>query len=155
MELGFTGTSRGWTTKQGETVKWILKRLRKIEPIDIVHHGDCVGSDAQMHKLCTDLRIELGIHPPINPKARAFCDANPPNTLYLPKEYLARNKDIVILGLDGIIATPKTNVEPASLRGQGTWTTIGYARKAKRNIWLVFPDGSYEFEGDKQMDLLR
>ena len=63
-----------------------------------------------------------------------------------PKPYLKRNHDIVAAGVDGLIAAPKDFVQPASLRGQGTWTTIGYARKAGRRIWIVWPDGTFKTE---------
>jgi hypothetical protein len=46
----------------------------------------------------------------------------------------------------GHVDAPKDFVEPASKRGQGTWTTIGYARQAKRRIWIVLPDGRVKVE---------
>lgn len=142
MTLGFTGTSRGMTLKQTNTVRALMNTLG----VTVLHHGDCVGADAQAHAIATVAvePAEVVIHPPSDNKLRAFCSSP---MICPPKPYLKRNRDIVAEGVDGLIAAPKDFVQPASLRGQGTWTTIGYARQAGRKIWIVFPDGTIKTEG--------
>jgi len=146
MILGFTGTGsskepgKGMTQRQHATVRYLFLELQ----LHVLHHGDCIGSDAQAHRLARELHARIVIHPPDNPKARAFClDAD---QLLEPKPFLVRDREIVAAGIDGLIATPKDFVKPASLRGQGTWTTIGYAQQAKRYIWYVWPDGTFKEE---------
>ena len=43
---------------------------------------------------------------------------------------------------DILIATPKEKEE--QLRS-GTWATIRYAKKTKKIVFLVYPDGKYEY----------
>ena len=140
MTLGFTGTSHGMTQAQTAAVGELFAALRPTA----LHHGVCIGADAQAHHLALDLRIYLVGHPPDNPKKMArltgFDELRP------PKPYLVRNQCIVLDGTNGLIAVPRSAVEPQSKRGQGTWTTIGYARKAGRRIWIVEPDGAVRIE---------
>lgn len=143
MILGFTGTRHGMTLKQRSTVARLFRSL----PLTELHHGDAKGSDAQAHWLAVHMPdVLIVIHPPNNTRERAFCDIAPPHSIRKPRPYLVRDQDIVKEGVDGLVAAPKSADPPASLRGQGTWTTVGYARKAKRRVWLVFPDGTYKEE---------
>lgn len=140
MIFGFTGTHFGWTQRQRETVRYLFRELQLTE----LHHGDCVGSDAQADREAHACGAAVYAHPPSDPKLRAFCKS--PTVVLPPKPYLKRDRDIVAAGTDGLIATPRQMQEPASKRGEGTWTTIGYARQAKRHIWIVFPDGTFKEE---------
>lgn len=137
MTLGFTGTHHGMTTAQLKSVRTLLNTLG----VAILHHGDCIGADAQADRIAKQLGAVVVIHPPLNERKRAFCDYSLPNELREAKPYLARNRDIVSEGIDGLVAAPRQTIEPDNKRGQGTWTTIGYARQAGRNIWIVLPDG--------------
>lgn len=132
---GFTGTHRGMSTQQKMAVEKILEAC----PIHEFHHGDCVGADAEAHTIAKDLNIFTIGHPPSDPKSRAWCSFD---KILEPKQYLKRNMDIV-KACDLIIAAPSFNVE--TMRS-GTWATIRYARKHKRDIFIVFPDGSVKEE---------
>lgn len=143
MILGFTGTSKGMTQKQRDAVRYLLAEL----PVTYLHHGDCVGADAQVHRDAASRGIKITVHPPSDAKKRAFCVDGGEDTVILPtKPYLSRNRDIVTDGVHGLIAAPKNFTPPENLRGQGTWTTIKYAREAKRPTWIVFPDGTFKAE---------
>lgn len=136
MKLGFTGTQRGMTGRQRASFRLLLVDLNVSE----LHHGDCVGADEEADADAKRMMIvKVVAHPPDDDKLRAFCGA--PTVVLPPKPYLKRNQDIVDAGLDGLVATPKDSAKPNSLRGQGTWTTIGYALKANRPVWIVYPDG--------------
>lgn len=142
MTLGFTGTSYGMTQQQRVTVRWLLQKLNVTE----LHHGDCIGADVQIDidiYLLTAARVT--VHPPTDFKKRAFCHGNR-STVCEAKPYLKRNWSIVYAGVDGLIAAPKDFVEPKNKRNQGTWTTVSYARRAKRHIWIVLPDGTLREE---------
>ena len=138
MTLGFTGTQRGMAQRQRATVRYLFKELQLTE----LHHGDCVGADEEANDDAHGMGATVCVHPPIDPKKRAYCRGK----VHQAKPYLERNKDIVAAGVDGLIAAPKDFVRPASLRGQGTWTTIGYALKAGRRVWIVAPDGTFKEE---------
>lgn len=116
-------------------LRWLINR----HGITVVHHGDCVGADAQFHRLCVALTLipKIVIHPPIDPRKRAYCDLLQnyswpsqisPESMIIevrhPKEYLVRNKDIVRES-DFLFVGPSSNTE--ELRS-GTWSTYRFAK---------------------------
>jgi hypothetical protein len=135
LKVGFTGTQRGMTPEQRKT----LTSLFRVLSFDEFHHGDCVGADAEAFSLVhsfTSSRIV--VHPPLNTSKRAFTthyDESRPE-----RDYLDRNHDIVD-ETDLLIATPS---EPTERLRSGTWATVRYARKSKKDVILVFPNGSLE-----------
>jgi tRNA U34 5-methylaminomethyl-2-thiouridine-forming methyltransferase MnmC len=142
INIGFTGTRRGMTPEQQDTLRFLLAPWPR--PIRL-HHGLCVGSDAQAHAICRDLDIELEGHPPTNPRLMAvglegFAKMNAP----LP--YLQRNGRIV-QACQELIGTP-AEIVPA--RG-GTWSTISYALKLRRKVTIIYPEGNHEvYLGDER-----
>src|SRR6266851_3665315 len=117
------------TQRQRATVRYLFHELQVTE----LHHGDCVGSDAEADKLALEMHARIVLHPPTDGKYRAYCNAGREGItayeLRLALPYLERNREIVREGVDGLIATPKDFTRPTHLRGQGTWTTIGYAEQ--------------------------
>jgi hypothetical protein len=129
MRVGFTGTQRGMTNAQLATFRSLVRGWR-----GEFHHGDCVGADEQAHAFAAEVGLKTVCHPPINESKRAFTR----NDVTLePKEYLDRNKDIV-RDTEILVATPGEFEE--QLRS-GTWSTVRYARRMGRGIWIVPPDG--------------
>jgi hypothetical protein len=118
-------------------VRQLLYNLGKL------HLGDGIGADAEAYEEATALGVWTVGHPPndVRSASLSYNDERPASPA------LVRNLAIVTEGVDGLIAAPKDWVPPASLRGQGTWTTIGYAWKLARHIWIVRPDGSVVEEG--------
>jgi hypothetical protein len=130
--IGFTGTQQGMTPEQKEAVSFLIEHFTFV--ISEVHHGDCVGSDAQFHDIAKAHHYYVVLHPPVKEDKRAFCNADE----YFPKkDYLVRNRDIVD-NSDVLIATPKSKDEEVR---SGTWSTVRYARKMKKKVIIVFPDG--------------
>lgn len=137
IRIGFTGTEVGMTHKQQEVVKWLLQR----GPAEL-HHGDCIGADSQAHELCLLEGVRIVIHPPEDPKKRAFCIGW--DEIREEKPYLDRNHDIVN-ECELLIATPQT---PHEILRSGTWATVRYARnKPKIDIAIVNPDGTIRLGG--------
>ncbi len=144
MRISFTGTQKGMTKEQRVT---FLSLIEKLNPEEF-HHGDCIGADEDAHSLVRaknsfhrvpSYLTTIIIHPPINPKKRAFC--GPYQTKELPKkDYLARNHDIVDCA-DTLIACPKDIFEE---KRSGTWATIRYAHKQKKKIWIILPSGKID-----------
>jgi hypothetical protein len=127
---GFTGTQEGMTNSQIKGVEAVFRRLSLM----YLHHGDCVGADADAHNIANAMGIKVIIHPPSNYIKRAFCAGY--SEMMPEKPYLDRNRIIVNINTN-LVATPKG---PEKIRS-GTWYTIRYARKLKRNIFIVWPDG--------------
>lgn len=134
MKAGFTGTQIGMSLNQVEKLKKVLTRLGVTE----LHHGDCIGADAQAHEVCLAAGIDIVIHPPVDGRKRAYCDIQPHTlsvvTTKVRRPYLDRNHDIVD-DTDMLIAAPKDE-KTEELRS-GTWATIRYAEKKFRIIAIL------------------
>ena len=127
--ITFTGTQNGMSERQKESFRLFLRML----PKDIVLiHGDCIGADAEAHKIAHQLGMRIWIYPSNITKKRAYCDGS---RVIPPSPPLLRNKRMVIMG-DLIIAAPNTLTE--QLRS-GTWSTIRYARKANKPTIILDP----------------
>jgi hypothetical protein len=132
MKLGFTGTREGMRGLQMRAANYFLLAKHPSE----VHHGDCVGADAQIQVLANGADAKTVAHPPTSKRLRAFC--HEANEMREPKDCLARNKDIVD-ETDHLLAAPKTHIEePRS----GTWWTVRYALKTGKPVTIVWPDGT-------------
>jgi hypothetical protein len=75
MRLGVTGSSHGTTLEQDRAIWRLMSHVAATE----LHHGDCVGADEVFHNAAIGTRIPLSpheviiIHPPADPRKRAFC----------------------------------------------------------------------------------
>src|SRR5262245_4747430 len=126
MRIGFTGTQGGMTERQRQALSCVLAELQATT----LHHGDCIGADAEAHDVATAMGCEVVIHPPITEAKRAWKRAP---QIHAPKPYLARNRDIV-RAAEMLVAAPAQDVE--QLRS-GTWSTVRFARKMGRAVWVV------------------
>lgn len=138
IAIGFTGTQHGCLQKQLETLGGMLGHAFAAG-IEWMENGDCIGADGQAGRLWKGLGLKISLRPCDMPKKRSFlpCDA-----ASSPKPPLVRNRDIVDnCGI--LIATPG---KPYEEQRSGTWATIRYARKLKRPIIIIWPDGSYSTE---------
>ncbi len=136
MNVGFTGTQRGMRQTQIDS---FVKTISLLE-ITEFRHGDCLGADHEAHGLVllhTNIGVSIYIHPPVNGSKRAFCLASPRVRILMPKDYLARNKDIVD-STDFLIATPG---EGGEVLRSGTWSTVRYARKKNKQGRIITPCG--------------
>ena len=135
--VGFTGTRAGMTPQQRRRFTELLAGA------DEFHHGDCLGADEQAHRIAYNLDIPVVIHPPENGHQRAWCKGAV--RVEKAKPFLERNHDIV-RGSTELIATPKELREPAPGRGQGTWSTVRFARKRGIARATVMPNGQLQEE---------
>lgn len=130
---GYTGTQNGMNKRQQ---RLFVNAILEYNPTEF-HHGDCIGGDAEAHTLVREYLPDcrIIIHPPLNESKRAFCKGA---AQILPaKDYLDRNKDIVIAS-SRMFVTPFQNEE--QLRS-GTWSTWRFAKKrlSSDNIKLILP----------------
>lgn len=133
--IGFTGSQNGLREDQ----RYVLIRTLRYLEFSEFHHGDCIGADDDAHTffhLVNEIHnknVKFVIHPPDNPSKRAFREGD----LILPaKPYLERNKDIVDAS-DLLIACPSGDEVIRS----GTWSTVRYARKMNKTIFVIMPNG--------------
>lgn len=133
MKIGFTGTRTGMTQPQRVIFIELTKNCTEF------HHGCCVGADETAGMLiltCLLVPARVILHPPIithHMGKDCYGDEVRP-----AKSFHVRDRDIVD-ETEMLIATPKGFVE--ELRS-GTWTTIRYARKVKKPIFIIQPDGN-------------
>lgn len=142
--LGVTASRKGLTEKQH---LWLVRWLEANPALAEVHHGDCIGGDAEIHRLIrltfspddeSKRTVALKVHPCIADSQRAFCKAKGPDDEWFDdKDPLRRNHDIVD-ACTLLIAFPGEMSE--KLRS-GTWSTIRYARKVGRKTIIVLPNG--------------
>ncbi len=125
MIIGFTGTRHGMTEGQRQQLERLFADVNAIE----LHHGDCVGADEEAHEIATDARMRVVLHPPTNPKLRAFCEAE---TSFTPRPYLERNRQIVE-NSEMLVAAPSG---PEVIRS-GTWATVRYAKNRGRRVAIL------------------
>lgn len=138
LRIGITGTRQGLTAKQ---VKRLGQFYQKFGPGE-VHHGDCVGADEEADRLAQASRIPVVVHPPEDNRHRAYCQEY--EQIREEKPYLARNRDIVNEA-DRLVVLPQGMEE---LERSGTWSTARYARKRKKPVCIIYPDGSVSMEGN-------
>lgn len=138
MKVGFTGTQTGLSDPQ---IGLIVEVLAALEELTKMHHGDCIGADAQFYTIVRTLRPDVTIigHLPEDESKRAYCDNDVDLT---PRPYLERNKKIVEEA-DVMIACPK---EQQEILRSGTWATIRHARKTGVPLVTIYPDGKYDYE---------
>jgi hypothetical protein len=130
--VGFAGTRKGMNQKQCQDFILLVKRLVGSSADVTLHHGDCVGADAQAHDIACGLGCRIEIHPPSNPWRRAWCEAE---VIYPPLPYLERNQAIVDQA-DMLVATPAQCFEVIR---SGTWAAIRRARKKGIPITILYP----------------
>lgn len=149
IHIGFTGTRHGMTDAQRRAVDIAIAdviggdtRLRVV-----AHHGDCVGADHEFHAIARQYGCAICVHPPTDtihavntPESTSVDGSKVVRRAPLP--YLERNRAIVAES-DVVIATPRESAEQQ--RG-GTWSTIRLARRLKKRLIVVYPDGLIEEE---------
>ncbi len=145
-QVGMTGTRDGITDDQRMVAyDFLLMNQRRVvqdlgKGCDL-HHGDCIGADAQVTVMCQHLGYGLSCHPPKNKRMRAYIEAD---RMYLEKGYLTRNRDIVN-DSEILFGFPRT-MHPDK---GGTWYAINYATKVDKPVVIIYPDGSIELRNHK------
>lgn len=137
IHVGFTGTRYGMTKPQLHNVRALLLAIRDGAKEDLcVHHGDCIGADAEFHDIASALHPPSFLvgHPPIDREHRAFKRFD---REVEKLTHFARNRAIVAASTC-MIAAPYDMTEQE--RG-GTWYTIRYARRMGVPLVTVLPTG--------------
>lgn len=143
MRIGFTGTRHGMTIDQWAKVGNLLADNFVRNMTNEWHDGDCLGADAQAHgsveqvqKMFPEFNIITHGHPCNKPNWRAYKEFD---ILHEIRPPLVRNR-VIVESSELMIAAPQEYDEQH--RGSGTWATIRYAERQKKNLIIVWPDGS-------------
>lgn len=126
MKVGFTGTRMGMSERQKLALRGVLAGAAEL------HHGDCIGADAEADGIAREFGLTVVIHPPANPSKRAFCH-RAGDEIRPPADYLVRNAQIVD-STDCLVAAPHSDNEE---QRSGTWATVRYARRCGRVIRVL------------------
>jgi hypothetical protein len=133
VRIGVTGTRSGMTADQRAEVGEILKTIGANSQTRCeLHHGDCVGVDAEVANMARDLGFEIHCHPPEIDDLRAFTRYN---VIYPETSYFARNRRIVH-ECELLLVVPWQRTHQKS---GGTWYTHDYALKVHRAVELILP----------------
>lgn len=136
MILGFTGTRRGMTAAQQRTVARLIAQVAAHSETALVGlHGDCVGADVDFHLMCRRFGLEVICRPCNLTRFRAYTDAR---AVGPPVPPMARNAKIVADSSLMFACPPNREVIK---RGSGTWGTIAIARRDKRPLAIIYPEG--------------
>jgi len=114
------------TQPQREAVVELL-RQRVLHSRVTFRHGGAFGADSGAAEIAYALGYDVRTHLPAGRR---------------PADYLARNHTIVDM-TDELLAAPAGMEE--ELRS-GTWATVRYARKQRRMVTVVWPDGTISFD---------
>lgn len=138
-DLGITGTREGMNKKQQTAfLSVVSKLLEKYPTLVNYHQGCCVGVDNESAKLVDSLYGFTVIdHPPTN---KSLVGDYKGHQTREDKNYFARNRDIVDES-QVMIAITKQMVIPDPPSG-GTWYTLNYSIKNKKETYHIKPDGS-------------
>lgn len=135
--LTFSGTRNGMTESQLRACENILKALQPAR----VRHGGCHGADREFHVIARD--YPRYIHPGDRGQQlwavkEGFLVPTRDFVFEPTENHIQRDKLMIDLSTH-VLATPKGVVE--QMRGSGTWVSIRYAKKLKRPLFVVWPDG--------------
>lgn len=130
-KFGFTGTREGCTEAQLSALRGYLEH----RTINEFHHGSCVGADTQAHEIMAG-RARVYRHPSNLKRKTTEC---PGAFLTLPAQPPLNRNRVIVRCTQELVACPQNMFEEWR---SGTWATVRYARKLKRCITFVWPDGS-------------
>jgi hypothetical protein len=135
MKVGCTGTRNALNQVQLDKIKLVLARIadHSTKPLEL-HHGDCVGADAQIAEIAKLCGFKLVVHPPVKSDLRAFHQGEESRP---PLSYFARNRNIVNETEILIVAPKDDQWQPQG----GTWYTHDYAVKQKKPVIIFYPRG--------------
>lgn len=139
MKVGFTGTRQQLLPEQHHALcEWIKSNHAEIVEL---HQGCCIGADAECCEAFGVHARQARIvgHPPSDQRLMSHCAVDDCDELREPKDFIKRNHAIVN-ETDMLLACPKG---PEELRS-GTWATIRYAMKQRKEVWIIWPTGATE-----------
>ena len=137
MKIGITGTRNGFSDKQKETFLKYLEEHNLLKTVTEFHQGNCIGVDVEAARIFYE-KTDAVIHAHLPEKKGLLGTTKYNHVNCKPKNYLARNRDIVNSS-DIMFAIPR---EMKHQSFGGTWYTHDYSLKQTKKTITIFPDGS-------------
>lgn len=138
MIVGFTGTREGMTLKQQAVLRHLLRAHARGGTL---HHGDCIGADAQAHDIALAEGLSIVIHPPTNSRLRAYkhlpVESDAAVVEVFPERPYRERNQAIVEACEWLIAAPAAR----HARTSGTWMTIHLARRLGRDLSIILPSG--------------
>jgi len=139
LKIGFTGTREGMSYEQKRTLASLLSYYRAHNNAEEFHHGNCIGADEQAAQIADNIHYITVAHP----STLIEYTGNFKSDRTLPRKPPLKRNEVIVRGVDIMIATPKEFVEPEPARGQGTWSCVRFSRdRKKKHTIIIWPDGS-------------
>lgn len=132
MKIGVTGTRNGMNLEQSFLVRAYLSGFPAGSEL---HHGDCVGVDAEVAEIARELGFRVICHPPEKTELRAFHESDESRT---PYNYLRRDRNIVDETDQLLVVPMHTEWQPKG----GTWYTHDYAKKKNKPLEIIWPENN-------------
>lgn len=134
LHIGFSGTRYGMTLLQRRAVYRVFRWYRDNRNAVAVHHGSCVGADAEAHDLARMLGLAVALHPGDNPY-RAECAMLEGERVWMPRDFRTRNA--AIAACTGVLVAAAGD----GTEDRGTSHAISCAVKLERPVVIVSADG--------------
>jgi len=139
LHIGFSGTRYGMTLLQRRAVYRVFRWYRDNRNAITVHHGSCVGADAEAHDIARMLGLSVALHPGVSAKGdspyRAECSMLPGERVWTPRHYFTRNA--AIAACTGVLVAAAGD----GTEDRGTSHAISCAVKLERPVVIVSADG--------------
>ena len=139
LHIGFSGTRHGMTLLQRRAVYRVFRWYRDNRNAITVHHGSCVGADAEAHDIARMLGLAVALHPGVSADGssplRAECAMLEGERVWREQHYLKRNQ--VIAACVGVLVAAPHGERPS----RGTNHAISCAVKLERPVVIVSADG--------------
>ncbi len=147
MKIGFIGTLKGFNEKQSETYTGLLRKFRQKYDYIEYHSGDCKGGDELSFSMIIKYEIadKIEIHPPGADHIRINLLNN--EKYKLPSDIKTKIRDTrpfseipidITEQCDALIVLPNDTSERSE---SDLWRAVRYARKSKKNIFIIYPNG--------------
>ena len=140
LHIGFSGTRYGMTLLQRRAVYRVFRWYRDNRSAITVHHGSCVGADAEAHDIARMLGLAVALHPGYSDAERmasfaAECAMLPGERVWREQHYLKRNQ-VIAACVGVLVAAPH-----GERSSRGTNHAISCAVKLERPVVIVSTDG--------------
>lgn len=144
-KVGFVGSLAGMTLEQLQAVSAMLSRWNFKQ----INHCDYRGACAQFHTLIREqyplIDIKIYETPTTKEAFRAHCPADlySSESTHGDRSYDSRNHRFVFES-SIILAAPSGQPPAKSSHRQPVWDILRYAQQVRREIVVVWPDGTVE-----------
>lgn len=139
LHVGFSGTRYGMTLEQRRAVYKVFRWYRDNRNAITVHHGSCVGADAEAHDIARMLGLAVSLHPRVSEDCssclRAECAMREGERVWRPASYAVRSQTIAAC-TGVLVAAPH-----GERSSRGTNHAISCAVRLGRPVVVVSGDG--------------